>query len=261
MTLIALITGATGQIGKAITKQILETNKYKIIIGARNESLAQKTVQELIQQTNNQNISYKIVDTSSHESIRNLAKFWEGPLHLLINVASATSRTRKVTKDGIELQFATNVLGYYWMMEEFAPFLSSSSPARIVNIASSWASDVDLTDLQFERRRYDNVVCYKQSKALERMITTGFADILKDKGVTVNSCHPGCPSSNLASDLGFGGYDSPEESARTPVFLALDRSVANITGKYFDNCREVRSSYCENKNDIAVLMDYCSKFK
>ena len=111
MTLIALITGATGAIGKAIARQIASTGKYSLILACRNEERAQKAVKELISATNNQNITYKIVDTSRHTSIHGLAQNWTGPLPLLMNVAAPTPRKRTETPDGLEAQFATNVLG------------------------------------------------------------------------------------------------------------------------------------------------------
>jgi len=42
-----------------------------------------------------------------------LAAEWEGPLHVLVNNAGTTPRQRMETLEGIEMQFATNVLGYF----------------------------------------------------------------------------------------------------------------------------------------------------
>ena len=44
MSLVALVTGATGQIGKAIARQLVETGKYKVVIGCRNDEKGQKAV-------------------------------------------------------------------------------------------------------------------------------------------------------------------------------------------------------------------------
>jgi len=57
---------------------------------------------------------------------------------LLINNAACTSRTRQETPEGIEMQFATNVLGYFRLIDEFTAILKASVPARIVNVASYW---------------------------------------------------------------------------------------------------------------------------
>lgn len=265
MTLIALITGATGAIGKAIARQIASTGKYSLILACRNEERAQKAVKELISATNNQNITYKIVDTSRHTSIHGLAQNWTGPLHLLMNVAAQTPRKRTETPDGIEAQFATNVLGYYWMIKEFSPFLVSTAKSqniqtRIVNVASYWAGDIDLNDPQFIKRSYDNDQSYRQSKAFDRMLSKAFSDILKDQNVMVNSCHPGDVNSKLSNDLGFGGSETPDEGAATPVYVATSEKLKDVTGKYFEHLHESSCKFSENKENVNKLMELCASF-
>ena len=51
---------------------------------------------------------------------------------------------RQETPEGIELQFATNVLGYFWLTQEFSEQLKRSAPARVINVASYWAGDLEL---------------------------------------------------------------------------------------------------------------------
>lgn len=264
--LVALITGGTGQIGKAIARQIALTGKYSIVLGCRNEARAKQTVSELISITKNEQITYKIVDTSSHSSIQNLAKNWQGPLHLLINDAAQSPPNRELTSDGIEKQFATNVLGYFWMMQEFSPYLIStaqsiSQSTRIVNVASYWVGDLDLDDLQFTKRKYDNNSSYRQSKACDRILTVAFSNLLKDKNVMVNSCHPGDVNSTLSNDLGFGGSETPDEGAETPVYVATNPKLANVTGKYFEHKHESHCRYSSDKQLVERLFEICSGFK
>jgi NAD(P)-dependent dehydrogenase (short-subunit alcohol dehydrogenase family) len=54
---------------------------------------------------------------------------------------------------GIERHFATNVLGYFRMIQALTPLLSASPLARVVNVASYWAGGLDLTDLEFKGPR------------------------------------------------------------------------------------------------------------
>ena len=72
--------------------------------------------------------------------------------------------------DGIELTFATNVLGYYLLTQDALDLLRASAPARIVNVASTFASDLDLADLQFDHRAYNGRKAYAQSKVCNRML-------------------------------------------------------------------------------------------
>ena len=73
---------------------------------------------------------------SRQAAIATLAQRWKGPLHVLVNNAAITPRQREETPEGIELQFATNVLGYFRMICTFRKLLVESAPSRVVNVAS-----------------------------------------------------------------------------------------------------------------------------
>ena len=255
-----LITGATGAIGKAIAKSIAGMKNYKIVILARNEKKASDTVNELMTSTRNQNISFLITDLSSKQEIQKVAENWIGPLHVLINNAATTPRQRMETSQGIEMQFAANVLGYYWMTKFFAPILKKSVSARLVNVASYWAGNLELDDLEFKRRNYDNGTAYRQSKQANRMLNIAFAERLKSDGITVNVCHPGEVNSLLSNQLGFGGHESPEYGAATPVWLATSEEVEGMTGSYFEYLHEARCQFSNDKAGIKKLFEICETY-
>ncbi len=89
------------------------------------------------------------------------------------------------------------------MIQLFSECLKQSAPARVINVASYWAGDLDLADLEFKQRRYSNGAAYRQSKRANRMLTVAFAARLKPYDVTVNACHPGDVNSRLSNDLGY----------------------------------------------------------
>jgi NAD(P)-dependent dehydrogenase (short-subunit alcohol dehydrogenase family) len=257
---IVLVTGATGAIGQANARQIAAKPGYEVVLACRNEDKARQAVREIIQVTGNERVRYEIVDVSRRASIRGLVERWEGPLHGLVNNAAITPRTRQETPEGIEMQFATNVLGYFWLTEAFGEILKQSAPARVVNVASSYAGDLDLADLEFKRRRYSNNVAYRQSKQANRMLTVALAERLKSFGVTVNACHPGGVNSALSNSMGFGGSESPDEGARTPVWLATEPAGQQQTGKYFVDLRQVRCRFGEDKAGVEALYQACRRY-
>jgi retinol dehydrogenase-13 len=255
----AAVTGATGAIGNAIAAQ-LAAQGYHVVLITRNPEKSSQTVAEIIKKTGNNNVHFKIADLSNRVSIKSLAASWTGPLHILVNNAATSPPNRVETTEGIELQFATNVLGYFWMTEFFSPILIDSSPARIVNVASYWAGGLDLKDLEFKIRSYHNHESYRQSKQANRMLTPIFARNLEPAGVTVNACHPGDVNSSLSNSLGFGGSQSPDEGAKSPVWLATSKSVHNITGKYFEFQKETLCPYGRDLLKAQQLYEICQSY-
>jgi len=57
--------------------------------------------------------------------------------------AAVTPRRCEETPEGIELQFATNVMGYFWLIQAFSDRLKESVSARVVNVASYWAGNME----------------------------------------------------------------------------------------------------------------------
>jgi len=129
-----------------------------------------------------------------------------------------------------------------------------------VNVASYWAGNLDLDDLEFTQRNYDNGTAYRQSKQANRMLTVAFAERLKPLGITVNVCHPGEVNSKLSNDLGFGGHESPEQGAATPVWLATSDDVEGITGSYFEHLHQISCQFSHDKKSIEKLYEICSKY-
>ena len=257
---IAAVTGATGAIGKAIALGIAAIPHYEVVLLVRNEAKARRAVNEIIRTTGNPMVRYELVDLSRQASIQTLADQWEGPLHVLVNNAAVTPRSREETPEGIELQFATNVLGYFWTTLAFAEILKQSAPSRVVVVASYWAGNLDLTDLEFKRREYRNGNAYRQSKQANRMLTVSFSEKLKNDRVTVNACHPGDVNSRLSNDLGFGGHESPAAGADTPVWLATEPMGGQVTGKYFEPRRAVHCRFGEDRETVAALYEACLAF-
>lgn len=257
---VAIVTGATGAIGKAISRQLAAIEGFEVVLVGRNESKLQLTAQEITQTTGNHRVRTEVSDLSRQSSIQVLTDRWSGPLHLLVNNAAVTPPTRLETPEGIELQFATNVLGYFWMIEAFGERLKRSAPARVVNVASYWAGDLDIDDLEFKRRKYRNNQAYRQSKQANRMLTVAHAERFSPEQVTVNACHPGDVNSVLSNNLGFGGHETPDQGAETPVWLATDLVGRQQTGKYFEHRREARCPFGENREAVEALYQVCLSY-
>jgi NAD(P)-dependent dehydrogenase (short-subunit alcohol dehydrogenase family) len=191
-------------------------------------------------------------DLSSLKEVRRLAEEVQdraGRLDVLINNAGVTLLQRATTVDGFEATFATNHLAYFLLTGLLLPRLRQSSPARIVNVASDAHrfGRLDLDDLQNERR-YRAMRVYAQSKIANILFTQELARRIAGTGVTANALHPGGIRSNLGRSEGplaealrrvVGVFlKSPEEGARTSLYLASAPEVEGVSGRYFARCRE-----------------------
>ena len=257
---LALVTGATGAIGKAIAWQLVTTGDYRVLMVVKNEDKALKVMEDIRRLTRSVDIRYVVVDLSRKSQVFELATSIKEPVHILVNNAAITPHNRTETPEGIEMQFAANVLGYYWMMEAFTPHLKAGAPSRVVNVASYWAGGLDMADLEFRHRHYDNDSSYRQSKQADRMLTAAFARRLQPLNITVNACHPGDVNSALSNSMGFGGHETPDEGADTPVWLATSPEVEGITGKYFEHRKQQVCNFSRNPEKNERLFEVCSTY-
>jgi retinol dehydrogenase-12 len=260
MTKVALVTGANGAIGLAIATAIAKLVDWEVVVVCRDETKAKTCVERVKKATRNERVRYQIADLSRRGPIRDLGARFSGPLHALVNNAAIAPRKRTETPDGIELQLATNVLGYLWLTEALLPALEAAESARVVNVASYWAGDLELDDLEFRRRRYDNDTAYRQSKQANRMLTRAWAERLSRQKITVNSCHPGDVRSTLSQDLGFGGSQTPEQGARTPVWLATSGEVEGETGGYYADEARRADPFATDRDAVAALDRACAGY-
>jgi NAD(P)-dependent dehydrogenase (short-subunit alcohol dehydrogenase family) len=235
-------------------------SKREVVLVARNRNKAERAVQRIRRETGNFHIRFELTDLSRGDAIRDLAARWDGPLHILVNNAAITPRRREESLEGVELQFATNVLAYFRMIRVFTPHLLEARGAQVVNVASYWAGGLDLDDLEFHRRRYNNDAAYRQSKQADRMLSTAFAERLADQGVCVNACHPGDVNSTLSNSLGFGGHQRPEQGADTPVWLAIGSAGSETTGRYFENRRALPCGFSKDHNTLERLFEVCEAY-
>ena len=253
----AIVTGAYGAIGLAIAKGIAAKG-FSVTLVGRDKAKLEKTRDSLIRQTSNPGISYEVVDLGLHQEIVDLGRRWKGPLHLLVNNAATAPRQRIQTPEGTEVQWATNVLGYFRMISYLEQFMENQPDARIVNVASYWAGGLDLRDPGFRERPYNNDAAYRQAKQANRMISVAFADRLAPKGITVNACHPGDVNSKLSNAFGFGGSESPEQGAETPLYLSLSDEVRGVTGKYYEHLQQVACPFVKDAREVEQLYQLCN---
>ncbi|HLX55881.1 MAG TPA: SDR family oxidoreductase [Ktedonobacteraceae bacterium] len=242
-----LITGANSGIGKATALALAQMGAAMVLV-SRDRARGEEAQREIKTKSGNESIDLLLADLSSQESIRQLARDFKqryDRLHVLINNAGAYSLTRRVTVDGMEMTVAVNLLAPFLLTNLLLGMLKASAPARIVNVSSDAheANYLNLDDLQLEKH-FRPMRAYGQSKLAEVLFTYELARHLEGTGVTANCLHPGFVATNIAqrdlplparlvTKLIFRFGISPEEGAKTSIYLASSPDVEGVSGKYF----------------------------
>jgi NAD(P)-dependent dehydrogenase (short-subunit alcohol dehydrogenase family) len=256
-----VITGPTSGIGKEIARGLAKLGA-NLVLGCRNAAAGEALAQELGGAS--RSIDVVQVDVASRASVEAFARqvlSRHARIEVLVNNAAVSRGTQPwaTSADGIELTFGTNVLGYYLVTRALLPRLRESAPARIVNVASTFASDLDLDDLQFQRRPFESMKAYAQSKACDRLLTWALARRLEASGGTANAMAPGLivdtglyrntPAEVMAQLRRRGGGRTPADGADTAVWLASSPAVEGVSGKLFENRKEIPCSFRGRENE------------
>jgi NAD(P)-dependent dehydrogenase (short-subunit alcohol dehydrogenase family) len=194
-------------------------------------------------------------DLSSLAAVRKLANEVAAQyprLDVLVNNAGTGTRRRQTTVDGYERTFAINHLAPFLLTNLLLERLKAGKAARVVTVSSMAhrRAALDFDDLNWEKRKFNGLRAYGESKLANILFTTELASRLAGSGVTANCLHPGVVATNIFTV--FGGRTgqilsvlfrplmlSPANGAKTGIYLASSPEVANVTGKFFDKCREV----------------------
>lgn len=242
----ALVTGATGGIGREIARGLAKLGA-SVIVGARDRSKGEAVVSELSADAKVPgSVSLLVIDVSSIASVRAAAAELgerHAKLDILVNNAGAWFTDRRETGEGHELTLATNVIGPYLLTKLLAPRIPSGG--RVVNVVSELAANYDATDLEWKQRPFDGFKVYAQSKQALRMVTWLHAEQLKSKGIDVNAAAPGFVKTDfnqnakgfMAAMIGFMSRFmavSPAEGADTPIWVAAASELAGKSARYFD---------------------------
>jgi len=262
-----VITGPTSGIGKEIAVGLAGLGA-SLVLGCRDTAAGRKIAGEI---SRGAPIDVVQVDLASRKSIEEFAEqllAHHPRIDVLVNNAAVSRGPAPWEKnaDGVELTFATNVLGYFLTSRLLLPRLRECAPTRIVNVASTFASDLEMDDLQFLRRPFEGMKAYAQSKACDRLLTWALARRLEGSGVTANAMAPG-----LIADTGLyrhtpadvmtrlrqrGGGRTAADGADTAVWLASSPDLEGVTGRFFENRNEIPCSF-RNKDVEETLWSIC----
>ncbi|MEK3706966.1 SDR family oxidoreductase [Paenibacillus sp. FSL R7-0198] len=250
----AIVTGANSGMGLATTIELARQG-YRVIMACRSEKRGQESLQEAVRQSGSSAIELMLCDLGSLESIRQFARTFRerhDSLDVLVNNAGVVMVKRKETSDGFEQSIGINHLGHFLLTLLLIEPLKAAKQGRVVNVSSGAykAGKIHFEDPHLHKS-YNPIKSYAQSKLANVLFTRALARKLSGTSVTVNCLHPGAVGTSIGVDrnTGFGTrimafvgklpfFLSPEEGARTAIYLATSPEVVGITGRYFYQQKE-----------------------
>lgn len=209
-------------------------------------------VAEIQADAGNAQVDFLRADLSLQSEVRELAariRSRYSRLDVLVNNAGTVYNRREVTAEGIEKTWALNHLGYFLLTHLLLDLLKASSPARIVNVASSShrQGKINFEDIQAEKK-YRGFRRYGDTKLANVLFTKELARRLAGSGVTANAAHPGLVPENFPIPESWGRRrvalllfspwsKTSAQGAQTSLYLATSPEVAGVTGSYFTDCQ------------------------
>lgn len=256
---VCIVTGPTSGIGKETARGLARLGAH-VVLACRDGGKGAAVREEIAADTGNPDLEVLTVDLSVAASIRSFAATFQRAhprLDVLINNAGVLSWRRRLTPDGVELQFAVNVLAPFLLTNLLLPALRAAAPSRVVNVGSAthYSGHVDFDNLQGERT-YRFVRAYSDTKLEFLLLTYELAKRLEGTGVTANCVHPGGIRTGLYNGLPVAFrfvkffMKDPVTGAAPVLRLASDPSLQAVSGRYFDRLTEARSA--EESYDVGL---------
>jgi NAD(P)-dependent dehydrogenase (short-subunit alcohol dehydrogenase family) len=243
-----VITGATSGIGEVAAIRLAEQGA-RVVHVARDAQRAEATQAALKKANPDAAHVVHIADLSLLSEMKRVAGVIaaaESRIDVLVDNAGALFNKRQETADGLEKTFALNHMAYFVVTNLLLPNIADGG--RIVVTASNAhrGASLDFDDLQ-SKKSYRGFSVYSRSKLMNILFTRALARRLT-RGITANSLHPGFVATRFGDQSGGliqglvklakpVGAITPEEGAKTIVYLASSPDVAGVSGQYFFECK------------------------
>ncbi|MFA9290642.1 MAG: SDR family NAD(P)-dependent oxidoreductase [Solirubrobacteraceae bacterium] len=188
MKKIALVTGASSGIGKAIAK-ILAKDYNLIICGRNSENLKELTTQ-LMLETEVRTLIFDVREKHAvFKAIDELEEAWKN-ISVVINNAGNAHGLEPLDKGNTEdwdAMIDSNIKGLLYVSKAVIPFLIQNKAGHIINISSTAGKET-----------YENGTVYCASKSAVEEISKGMRLDIGKHGIKVTNLAPGAVETNFS---------------------------------------------------------------
>lgn len=267
---VALVTGATGGMGRVIVTRLAALGATVVIV-ARSHEGGDLLRRQVSLQVGADRVEVMTADLASRPDLHRLAAdvIARHPrLDLLVNNAGAHYREHALDADGVEMHIAVNHLAPFALTNLLLDPLRAAAKARIVTVVSDAFSDTRQVKILPRRRpvqldldHIDDLAdlnpldgfapfpAYARAKLLTLMCGYLLAERLRDTGVTLNAVHPGVVATDILNDIAPAFARpflapvrrlllTPAEGAQAALHLCTAPELAETTGRYYIRHRE-----------------------
>jgi NAD(P)-dependent dehydrogenase (short-subunit alcohol dehydrogenase family) len=256
-----LVTGASAGLGVE-TARSLAAHGAHVVGAARDLNKAKASTQQVRKDAAANGRSFELVelDLANLESVRACADrlIAKGdPFDVVIANAGVMATPLAHTADGFEMQFGTNHLGHFVLVNRIASLIRTGG--RLINLSSAGHryANVDLDDPNFERTAYEPFVAYGRSKTANILFAVAFDKRHRDRGVRSTAVHPGIIHTDLARHVDASQIEniieqrnqqlkatgrppmqwkSIPQGAATSVWAGVVAPADEIGGRYCEDC-------------------------
>ncbi|WP_158625223.1 SDR family NAD(P)-dependent oxidoreductase [Corallococcus terminator] len=181
------------------------------------------------------------------ETVRALGR----PLDAIIANAGVMAPAKLELRYGVEQQFFINHLAHFLLVNRLVDLVPARTGRIVVVSSDAGVNQAPREGIQFDNldghRGYKPLAFYGQSKLANSLFARELSRRLADRGILVNSLHPGAVRTSLTRSMGFPFtliipvarlfMRSVEQGAATQAFLAANPLVDGITGAYWEDCK------------------------
>ncbi len=179
------------------------------------------------------------------------------PIDILMCNAGIMALSELQTKNGIEMQFLTNHLGHFVLVNKLLERVKQAKAGRVVMLSSMGHQQCPKGGIDFDNlsgdKGYDPWKFYGQSKLANLLMAVELTKRLQGDQATANAVHPGVIRTNLSRSTGgfFATLISVvarlfertiAQGAATQCYVAVHENLEGVSGEYFADCNRAKPS-------------------